>query len=270
MRVVTWNLRTETAVDPPHWPDRLPDVAAVLTALEPDVIGTQEGSAGMLDELTAALGERWTWVGEGRRGGREDELTAVLVDSSRVELLAWRTSWLSETPDVPASSSWGSAFPRTATTVRLRDRADGTAYIVVNTHLDHVSERARREGASFVAAGVPGRRTVVVGDFNAPADPAHASGPYAVLTGAGLVDAVAWVDAGDTSVGTFPDFAAPVVGGDRIDWVLTSPDLEVGSARVVVDGPLGDALARGRHPSDHLPVAVDVTPAESVTAFGHP
>jgi len=30
MRVMTWNLRTETAVEPPHWPDRLAGVVWVI------------------------------------------------------------------------------------------------------------------------------------------------------------------------------------------------------------------------------------------------
>lgn len=258
MRVVSWNLLTDTATDPPPWAERLPLVVAVLTDLAPHAVGTQEGSVAMLDDLAEALGERWVWVGEGRRGGRDDELTAVLVDTDRLEVRAWRTRWLSPTPEVPASTGWEAAFPRTLTEVHVRDRRDGTAYLLVNTHLDHVSGQARREGARLVAAAAAGGGAVVTGDFNAPADPADAAGPYAVLTATGLVDAVAVHD-GDRSVGSFPAFAAPVVGAERIDWVLASPDLEVSAARVVADGVLGAAAARGQHASDHLPVVADVS-----------
>ena len=258
MRVVTWNLRTDTAAEPPHWPDRLPEVARVLTDLAPHVIGTQEGSARMLDDLAASLPDRYAWVGEGRRGGRSDEFTAVFYDTSRLELLTSRTTWLSEQPDAPGTLSWGSAFPRTATTLRLRDRADGTAYTVVDTHLDHVSARARAEGARLIAASLPDGPAIVVGDFNAPADPSDAEGPYAALTaltGGALVDAVGLHAPEGGSVGTFTDFAAPVVGAPRIDWVLVSRDLEVTAARVVTD-----VAAGGVHPSDHLPVVADVAP----------
>lgn len=258
MRVVSWNLLTDTATEPPPWPERLPLVTAVLTELAPHAVGTQEGSVAMLDDLAAALGDRWAWVGEGRRGGRDDELTAVLVDTDRLDVRSWRTRWLSPTPEVPASTGWAAAFPRTLTEVHVRDRRDGAAYLLVNTHLDHVSGRARREGARLVAAAAAGAGAVVTGDFNAPADPADAAGPYAALTGAGLVDAVAVHDPDGCSMGSFPALAAPVVGAERIDWVLTSPDLEVTAARVVADGLLGAAVARGQHASDHLPVVADV------------
>ena len=260
MRAVTWNLRTDTAVDPPHWPDRRADVAAVLTELEPHVIGTQEGSAAMLDDLVAALPDRYAWVGEGRAGGRRDELTAVVYDTERLDVSGWVTSWLSETPDVAGSRSWGSAYPRTATTVSLLDRLDGTAYTVVNTHLDNISRRARREAAAILARSLPEGPTVVMGDFNSPAAVGDEDGPYAVLTGAGLVDALALHEPAGGWVGTFPDFADPVVGAARIDWVLVSPDLRVDAARVVADGALGLAAAHRRPASDHLPLVVDVTP----------
>ena len=255
MRVVTWNLRTDTAVEPPHWRDRLPVVARTLVGLAPHVIGTQEGSARMLDELAARLPSRWAWVGEGRRGGRTDEFTAVFYDTARLELLTSGTTWLSDRPDVPGTVAWGSAFPRTATTLRVRDRADGTAYTVVNTHLDHVSARARAEGARLIASGLRGGPAIVLGDFNAPVDDADDSGPYAVLTAAGLVDAVALHVPEDGSVGTFTDFAAPVVGAPRIDWVLVGGGLVVTAARVVTE-------VAGSHPhaSDHLPVVADVEP----------
>ena len=259
MRVVTWNLRTDTAVEPPHWPDRLPDVAAVLADLAPHVVGTQEGSAAMLDDLAAALPARYTWVGEGRRGGRQDELTAVLVDTTRLEVLSWATTWLSEQPGVPGSVAWGAAFPRTMTWVRLRDRRTGTAYTVVNTHLDHVSAEARVRAAGLIVAALPDEPTVVLGDFNAPAEPGP-EGPYAVLLGSGLFDAVALHAPTDGSLGTFTDFAEPRVGAPRIDWVLASTGLRVEAARVVADGVLGEALDDGRHPSDHLPVVADVVP----------
>jgi endonuclease/exonuclease/phosphatase family metal-dependent hydrolase len=137
----------------------------------------------------------------------------------------------------------------------VRDIADDTAYTVVCTHLDHVSVRARGEGARLVAAALPHEPVVVLGDFNAPADLTDADGPYAVLTAAGLVDAVALHEQEGGLVGTFTDFAEPVVGAPRIDWVLVRGDLAVEAAWVVTDVARNDP-----HPSDHLPVVADVVP----------
>ena len=255
MRVVTWNLRTDTAVDPPHWPDRLPLVAEVLGELAPHVIGTQEGSARMLDDLAASLPSRYAWVGEGRRGGRIDEFTAVFYDTARLDLLASRTTWLSERPDVPGTRGWDAAYPRTATTLRVRDLADGTAYTVVNTHLDNVGAQARLESARLIASGLRERPTVVLGDFNAPAhdtddtyDSDEREGPYAVLLASGLRDVLAGRGPENGTVGTFTDFGPPVVGAPRIDWVLVSAALVVG-ARPGRDGLGRPGAARLRSPA---------------------
>ena len=249
MRVATWNLRTDTALDPPHWPERLPVVAGVVEELAPHVLGTQEASARMLDDLAAHLPSRYAWLGEGRLGAHNDEFTAVFYDTARFDLLSWRTWWLSDRPRVPGSVAWGAAYPRTATTVRLRDAGDGTTYTIVNAHLDNVSAPARVEEARLVAESVRRGRSVVVGDFNAPAGSSDA---YALLDAAGLVDAVAGHEPPEGVLGTFPGFGPAVAGAARIDWVFTTPDLVATDAQVV------DVTRCGVAPSDHLPVVADL------------
>jgi endonuclease/exonuclease/phosphatase family metal-dependent hydrolase len=248
MRVMTWNLRTETALEPPHWPDRLEGVVSVIEELGPHVLGTQEASARMLDDLAAHLPSRYGWLGEGRLGARNDEFTAVIYDTARFDLLSWRTWWLSDRTEVPGSTAWGAAYPRTATTVRLRDAGDHTTYTFVNAHLDDVSELARLEGARLLAGSLGHDPSVLLGDFNAEAG---ASEPHAALLDAGLVDAVAPHVTAATP-GTFPALGPVVPGGPRVDWVLTTPDLVSTDARVV------DVGGREPVPSDHLPVVVDL------------
>ena len=78
--------------------------------------------------------------------------------------------WISDTPD-SYSRSWGSACVRTATWVRFRDVATDVEFLHVNTHLDHISEQARTEGASLLnrwisSAARPGERQLLTADFN--------------------------------------------------------------------------------------------------------
>jgi endonuclease/exonuclease/phosphatase family metal-dependent hydrolase len=252
VRVATWSLRTDTAVDPPPWPDRLPEVAAVIGDLAPHVLGTQDASAHMLEELDAHLPSRYAWLGEGRLGARSDGFTAVFYDTARFNLLSWRTWWLSDRPRVPGSVGWGAAVPRTATTVRLRDAGDGTAYTFVNTHLDHESTPARVEGARMLVESLRKCPAIVVGDFSAAAG---SSDTYTVMVGGGLVDAVEPHAPAGRGLGTFPNFGPAVAGAPRVDWVLTTPDLTSTDACVV------DVTGRTVPPSDHLPVVADLVPA---------
>ena len=82
-----------------------------------------------------------------------------------------------------------------------------------------------------------------MGDFN---DPAEDSEAYRILTGSGLVDALAPRDRAERRLRTFTGFDPDSEGeGEQIDWVLVTPDITVADAWVVA-GPPGEAS-----PSDH-------------------
>ena len=247
---MTWNPLTETSVDAPPWSVRGPVVAAGVADLAPAVLGTQEGSRAMLDDLVSRLPQRYRWVGEGRGGEGHDEQGAVVYDTSALTLLDLRHRWLSSTPEVPGSMASDADLPRMLTAARFHDREAGSTFTVVCTHLDHLGVRARAEGAAIVAAEASDGPTVVLGDVN---DPAEGSKAYRILTTSGLVDALAPRDRRSRRLGTFigvdPDFEG---GGRQIDWVLVTPDIAVSDAWVEA-GPPGEAAL-----SDHRPVVADV------------
>ena len=92
---------------------------------------------------------------------------------------------------------------------------------------------------------------VLTGDLNAPAGPGNAV--YDLLvTRAGLVDT--WTDAPvrGAAVGPCPGWGPAVPDGERIDWILTTPDVTVRAA-VINDHRDGTQC-----PSDHLPVQADL------------
>jgi endonuclease/exonuclease/phosphatase family metal-dependent hydrolase len=258
MRVMTWNLLTETSVDAPPWSVRGPAVAARVADLAPAVLGAQEGSRVMLDDLVSRLPARYRWVGEGRGGSGHDEHGAVVYDTGVLTLLDLRHRWLSPTPEVPGSQASDADLPRMLTAARFHLRESGAAITVVSTHLDHLGAQARVDGAALVAAEATTGPTVVLGDFN---DPAEDSEAYRILTRSGLVDALAPRNRPDqrlrTFTGLYPDGAAEGEG-EQIDWVLVTPDITVSDAWVVA-GPSGEDL-----PSDHRPVVADlVVPAQA-------
>jgi endonuclease/exonuclease/phosphatase family metal-dependent hydrolase len=249
---MTWNLLTETSVDAPPWSVRGPVVAAQVADLGPAVLGAQEGSRVMLDDLVSRLPARYRWVGEGRGGSGHDEQGALLYDTGRLTLLDLRHRWLSPTPGIPGSRASDADLPRMLTAARFHHRVSGVAFTVVSTHLDHLGVQARVEGAALVAAEATTGPTVVLGDFN---DAAGDSEAYRILTNSGLVDALAPRNRPAQRLRTFtgldPDGEAEGEG-EQIDWVLVTPDITVSNAWVVLGSP------REASPSDHRPVVADL------------
>jgi endonuclease/exonuclease/phosphatase family metal-dependent hydrolase len=247
---MTWNLLTETSVDAPPWSVRGSVLAARVAELAPAVLGVQEGSRVMLDDLVSRLPTRYRWVGEGRGGHGHDEHGAVIYDTSLLTLLDLRHRWLSPTPEVPGSRASDADLPRMLTAARFHHRESGAAFTVVSTHLDHLGAQARVEGAALVAAEATTGPAVVLGDFN---DPAEDSEAYRILTGSGLVDVLAPRDRPARRLRTFTGFQPESEGeGEQIDWLLVTPDLTVSDAWVDA-GPPGEAS-----PSDHRPVVADL------------
>lgn len=251
--VMTYNVRCDVGAgpgEPDHWTDREPLLLATLRREQPALLGLQEPVAHQLAAITAGLGPRYAVVGEGRDGGDDGEHSSILVDTDRFEVLESAQQWLSDTPAVVGSTGWGATLPRILVRARLRDRATGRTLLHVNSHFDHASEQARVRSAEMVAAIVADSADPVLftADANAAAE---RSAAYERLVG-GTTMRDAWRAAGRRTtpeVGTFPGYGEPVPGGDRIDWVLVGPGIEVHEAAIntVRDGA-------GRWASDHAPV----------------
>lgn len=250
LHVMTYNLRFP-AEDPGHyWDDRRPAMAALLRAERPTIIGTQEGRHHQLRDLAEDLEASYAWIGVGREGGSHGEFAAVFYDTERLDPVEYFDLWLSDTPEVIGSTTWGNRAPRMATWVRFADRRTGRQLVVVNTHLDNHVENARLRGAELLAetaAAFGDLPIVLTGDFNTAAE---TSLPYATLLDATkLTDA--WLMAEQQltpAYGTFGGYRDPAVGGPRIDWILTSAHFTAEAAAI------NPSKFEGRYPSDHLPV----------------
>lgn len=246
MRIMSFNLRMDTAGDKEHaWPHRIPSVRQVLSTFNPDVLGIQEGLPHQVEELDSWLDE-YARIGRGRRADGSDESVAVYFLKKRFECLESGHFWLSDTPDVPGSATFGNSIPRMVTWVRLKEQGD-REWLVVNTHLDHESEPARQAGARLIADFIAEKQgdslVVVTGDFNALPE----SDAVQTMLGAGLVDAVA--KAGDQGP-TFHGYKGE--GTVRIDYVFSDPRLTVTGGGVFRDRLFG------LFPSDHFPVFADL------------
>ena len=251
--VATCNLRFASPRPPHAWPERRPALRALLAGTAADVIGTQEGLYEQLKDVARDL-DGYAWIGVGRDGGSRGEFTAIFYRVERLEPLAFDHFWLSDTPDVIGSSTWGAACRRMATWVRFRDRADGGELVVCNTHLDHAVESARVKGARLLlerlGAFGPELPVLLVGDFNAAAG----ASPVASILVGERAFADTWTSAQTRgeSVGTFHGFAAPRADGPRIDWILARGLARTSSAEIACGG------RDGVWPSDHCAVVARV------------
>lgn len=237
-----------------RWPRRAPRLEALLRAERPTLLGAQEAQPEQVAFLRDCLGEHYRVLGRGRDAAGDDEACPILYDTRRLELVDWWQSALSDTPQVPGSTSWGNLLPRVMVCAVLRGRAGSGRLLAVNTHLDHLSRRARVRSAQAIRQVVAetGLPAVVTGDLNDSAD----SEPLRELLAGGLLTD-AWQTARDHDSelwGTFGRYRQPRPGGRRLDWVLVSPELEVQRA----------AINPRRHDdgwaSDHLPVQVVLRP----------
>ncbi len=215
------------------------------------MLGVQEALYHQVGQIAADLGDGMDWIGLGREGGGRGEFMSVHYDTRRLEPLDFDHFWLSDTPNVIGSASWGNNVVRMVTWVRFADRRTGKEFVHVNTHFDHQSENARQRSAALVrdriAAFDADLPVLLTGDFNTPAE---SSASYGILvTDGGLVDTWNTGRRVTEAWGTFPGYGEPVAGGDRIDWILARPNVEVLRAAI------NTYRARdGRWPSDHTPV----------------
>lgn len=249
VRVMTYNLRGVNDPPPRDWKTRLPLVERLLRRHRPDLLGVQEARWYQVKDLTRVLKD-YGWVGLGSQGGTRDQFLAVFYRRDRFEVLDFDHFWLSDTPSVIGSATWGNRYVRMVTWAKLRDRRTGAVLYQANTHLDNMSADSRVRSARLILdrvrafdAGVP---VVLTGDFNAAAG---ASPVYSILTG-GDAFRDTWTIAGrrGPQYRTENHWLPPERGGRRIDWILAR-----GAVRTVwteID-PYRDGAT---YPSDHDPV----------------
>jgi endonuclease/exonuclease/phosphatase family metal-dependent hydrolase len=250
LTVMTYNLRFASPTPPNAWPQRRPLMRELIEQVAPDVFGTQEGVYGQLEDLAADL-PAFQWIGLGRDGGSRGEFMAVFYRKARLEPLAFDHFWLSDTPEVIGSKTWGPKLARMVTWVKFRDRQTKREFIFVNTHFDHQIQEAREKSAQLMRKRVAdfeaGMPVLLVGDFNAAAGKNQA---YAILTGDKFFTDT-WRTARERvneGIGTFNGFKGTQKDGARIDWILSRGEVAADRIEIVT-------FSRdGQFPSDHCPV----------------
>lgn len=276
-RIATFNIRLPADKTPNSWEERAPKCRALVKRHGFDLMGLQEATWPQIQDLLQMPG--WAFVGVCREDGKEKgEASCIFYRSDRFEVVRSGTFWLSETPEVPGSKSWNTACPRVCTWADMKDRRTGKTFVTFNTHLDHISQEARKNGMKLIlermARYAQGRPVFLTGDMNAtpekrpvdaaalladfksagPKDPQAEGGPYAVAT-ANLRDSFDITRTPHAGpVKTFSGFKfVERPEGQPIDYIFVSAGVDVRTHMTLNDSE------NQLYPSDHFPVCADVS-----------
>lgn len=259
-RVVTCNIRiTGLEADAPYperlWENRRDLCVETILSRRPDIICLQEA----IYDSYAYLKEKLRgYVPYGFAGPEMDPYTegyhfigknVIFFRRDRYEFASAGCYWLSETPLVGGSCSWNTTRARHCNWVRLRDKRSGRELRVLDVHLDHKSDEARREQIRMVmdecAQYAPDFPQILCGDFNAGID----SAPIGYIR---TVDG--WREMYESVHGPGETgFTAHAFKGEeykpkkshRIDFIFYRGDVEVCDAEIVRD------RKGAMYPSDH-------------------
>ncbi len=255
IKVMAYNLRYASNSKPNAWPDRLPVMGELINKTNPDIIGTQEGKFYQLKELNKKI-PQYTWFGTGRDGGSRGEFMAIFYKTDRFEILEYDHFWLSDTPNVIASTTWGHSNRRMVTWIRFLDQKTKKQFYFLNTHFDHRVQTAREKAALLVNKKVTALETklpiLLAGDFNASAG-MNKVYDFFVKEG-GFTDTLLSAKKKiNADWNTINGFRPTRKGKRRIDWVLAKGPVSAIEAEIV----LYDNSKQ--YPSDHQPVSAVIT-----------
>lgn len=268
VRAMTFNIRYDFESDGPNrWQYRAEAVAKTIEASGAKLVSLQEDKAHQVEDLQRLLPE-FTFIGRGRNETGSGERCSIVFHTKTFRLRDHGDFWLSDTPDIPGSNTWGDRYPRKATWALLEVRKGKQQLLVVNTHLPEGSrDQLRVRGGEVIHSwltqqlvGAPSNRrrhrgrempaVLVTGDFN---DDAGGSAVYDRLMAADLGLRDAWVEASpqDRSPGTYGGFRG-LTTRSRIDWMLVGGRIQVLNAAKIAE------QVDDRWPSDHYPVVSDL------------
>lgn len=259
MKILTCNIRDARADDGDNcWEQRKNLCADVLRQQQADILCFQEMRANQRRDLADALPE-YSVYGLAEDPAHADTPNAIFFRHDRFRCLEQGGYWLSETPDIPASRSWGSAYIRLANWVCLQAIDEPYTLHLTNTHLEDNNPVAAAQQAHLIVQRTPANTgntvQILAGDMNTETHGAA----LAVFRAAGWQDSYAAVHPADPAGRTFHAFQGEQcteAPAGKIDWILTRGNVHVLAAEIIRD------RMELRFPSDHYFVSATLRPMQ--------
>jgi len=267
LRTMTFNIRFDFQNDGRNrWANRVDLVAKTIADTGAHVVCLQEDKEDQVADLQQRL-PGYEFVGRGRNATGSGERCAILFDKSMFRAEDHGDFWLSDTPEVPGSNTWGDRYPRKATWALLETRKGKKRLLVINTHYVEGDEndRLRRKSSEVILNWLKervgpsdersrrGRNEIpvlVAGDFN---DDENSASRKMFTEEGPLRFRDTWEEAkpADPRPGTYGGFKG-LQTVQRIDWLLVAGPIKVLGADKL------EEPVDGRYPSDHYPVLADI------------
>lgn len=255
MRVATFNIRYRAEADAQtgdDWDNRKASVAELILAQDFDIVGTQEGDQGQIDDLLALMPDYDCTAHP--YGGKGDLHTcATFYKRDKYELLDSGVFWYSETPD-QLSIGWDASDTRICSWGKFRDKASGKRFVLFNSHFYWRKVVARANSGAVlidkvkkIAGDLP---AICTGDFNSTDDTPQVKDIRSLLNDAYMVTATPPEGPVGTDLGG-GNFLGPE--RKRIDYIFTSDNITVYDYTVITDKRSND-----HYPSDHLPIVCNI------------
>ncbi|PTB63516.1 DNase I-like protein [Trichoderma citrinoviride] len=284
LRIVTFNVRYATSSPvkgEKRWKDRGPkllnQLGFITAGHENAFLCLQEVLHEQLEDIQASLGPRWASIGRAREDGKQKgEYSPVFYRSDVWYLERSQTRWLSPTPEKP-SRGWGASHNRVVTMGDFTHRGTGTRVVVMSTHFDHKSAKARQHSAQQLmqyarewgvdtdeagdgdggssSSSISSSAVLIGGDFNSTPDDVA----YRLMTapGSGMSDLAALLpeDQHNGNSLTYTSFGEDNEWPQRIDFLfIQEPRTAVVKTFSVLENIFDDQIRI----SDHRPVVSDL------------
>lgn len=234
----------------------------------PDLIGLQEATYLHMQDFMRDFGSEYEAITYYRNGGYDnyldtielkgsgvfDESGPILYKKDKFELVEYGCNWLSDTPDIVGSSTWGADHVRICTYVKLRIKETGVEFMYHNTHLNWglAQDKATVLLSQILPVDIP---YFITGDFNLRPDSTNYTRWSAFMTDTRTSPE----NMADTP--TSNGFDAP--GNDSIiDYCFVDKD----NFKLISHKVLNDDIARfgeGKFASDHFAIVIvfEIVPA---------
>ncbi|MGN0007954.1 MAG: endonuclease/exonuclease/phosphatase family protein [Alistipes sp.] len=258
-RVMTCNIRITglpaDEKDGVRWDDRKQTMVECIRKYHPDIIMMQEV---IYDSYAYCKKEFSDYFPFGFEGPEMDKYTegyhfigknVIFFRRDRYEFISAGCYWLSETPEIGGSISWGTNRARHCNWVRVKDKRTGKEMRLLDLHLDHKVQEAKENQAKVVVREAAQYGDdfpqILCGDFNSKKHSPQVR--HFIDNG--------WHDAyDDLHDGKEFGYTAHNFMGDnrpykpthgRIDYIMTRGKATALSCEVLKDRP------KGIYPSDH-------------------
>ncbi len=264
-RVLCCNIRVALEDDEAQgvgWSSRKNVCLEIIEKQKPDIIALQEVLKVQADDLRhhfpafQLLGFDGPEMDVRAVGYHGIAKNPIMFSKERYELVSAGCYWLSKTPLIAGSMSWGTARARHANWVRLEDKQTKQHFRVINLHLDHVSQAAR-ESQTRVVLGESRQYPaefpqLLVGDFNASME----NRVYQLVEEFGWNDTYTAIHDSEEPGGTVHLFQGENYinkgKGRKIDYIFVNGGASPVRAEIIRDH------VNGVYPSDHYFVLTEM------------